>query len=395
MSANVFPEKLWLETPLIYSSHISSKLGCSAYLKLENLQPSQSFKFRGLSHFAQHAKAQHGPSVHLLAASGGNAGVAVALAAHALGVRCTIYLPEGVGREIHDILKMHGANVIAAGKRYSEALQKLLEDMKKDSSAVLVPAYDDPLVWEGHSSMITEIKTQLAKKPDAIFCSVGGGGLLGGVIQGCKQTGWEDVPVVALGTHGANCFYHSVSLNTWNSTSASTDPVDIVAVAENAPYDVVLDPEHDVTITHLRELTSRASSLAATSPSAGVVKLAIERPGGVKCVCVPDEMSMWAARTFAEDHKFLVELACSTTLTAAYNCDLFSHLVTDAPTTVSGASSSELNKAKREKTVVFIVCGGIKVSLDEMTEYRTLEAAIEADREWEVACNGERIRVKK
>lgn len=63
----------------------------------------------------------------------------------------------------------------------------------------MVPAYDDPIVWQGHSSMVTEIHKQLladstvlSRKPDAIVCSVGGGGLLGGVIVGCKQVGWDD-----------------------------------------------------------------------------------------------------------------------------------------------------------------------------------------------------------
>jgi len=56
----------------------------------------------------------------------------------------------------------------------------------------MVPSYDDPIVWEGHSSMVTEISTQLNKKPDVIFCSVGGGGLLGGIILGCKDVGWDD-----------------------------------------------------------------------------------------------------------------------------------------------------------------------------------------------------------
>lgn len=57
---------------------------------------------------------------------------------------------------------------------------------------MLVPAYDDPLVWKGHSSMIAEITTQLHLKPDAIFCSVGGGGLLGGIIDGCNKADWDD-----------------------------------------------------------------------------------------------------------------------------------------------------------------------------------------------------------
>lgn len=55
----------------------------------------------------------------------------------------------------------------------------------------MVPAYDDENLWEGHSSMITEIFNNIPTKPDAIFCSVGGGGLLGGLIVGCKNIGWD------------------------------------------------------------------------------------------------------------------------------------------------------------------------------------------------------------
>jgi L-serine/L-threonine ammonia-lyase len=58
----------------------------------------------------------------------------------------------------------------------------------------MVPAYDDKVVWDGHASMITEIHEQLGAKPDAIVCSVGGGGLLGGVIAGCESVGWDDGP---------------------------------------------------------------------------------------------------------------------------------------------------------------------------------------------------------
>ena len=60
-----------------------------------------------------------------------------------------------------------------------------------DFDRIMVPAYDNPTLWEGHSSMIQEVKSQLQQEPDAIFCSVGGGGLLGGIIVGCKKVGWD------------------------------------------------------------------------------------------------------------------------------------------------------------------------------------------------------------
>lgn len=58
--------------------------------------------------------------------------------------------------------------------------------------SVMVPAYDDQILWSGHSSMVHEMSGQLSNKPDAIFCSVGGGGLLGGLIVGCRDVGWDD-----------------------------------------------------------------------------------------------------------------------------------------------------------------------------------------------------------
>jgi len=63
---------------------------------------------------------------------------------------------------------------------------------------------------EGHESIITESATQLAQKPDVIITCVGGGGLLNGVLQGLSRVGWEDVPVVAMETVGADCFNQSV-----------------------------------------------------------------------------------------------------------------------------------------------------------------------------------------
>lgn len=51
---------------------------------------------------------------------------------------------------------------------------------------------DDANLWRGHASMVQEISTDLNVKPDAIFCSVGGAGLLAGVMVGCNMVGWDD-----------------------------------------------------------------------------------------------------------------------------------------------------------------------------------------------------------
>lgn len=65
---------------------------------------------------------------------------------------------------------------------------------------------------QGHASMISEVAASLGPsvKPGAVLVAVGGGGLLCGVIQGLKDIGWTDVPIIAMETVGADCFNAAV-----------------------------------------------------------------------------------------------------------------------------------------------------------------------------------------
>ncbi|KAG0701041.1 tryptophan synthase beta subunit-like PLP-dependent enzyme [Suillus ampliporus] len=381
------PKDLWTETPLIYSSHISDTIGCSAYLKLENLQPSQSFKYRGISKFAQKCKEKHGPSVHLMIASSGNAGLAAAVAARALRVKCTVFLPIDVSTDTQQALQKKGADIVRIGEIYSQTLAALRDAVKKDINGVLVPSYDSPVLWDGHSSMVTEMQRQLPRQPDAIFCSVGGGGLIGGIMQGCKNVGWDEVPVVALETSGSNCFYNAIAINTQNFTS-KVPTIPSTEVEDSSPYTIEVVDEHNVAIPYMKALKSRAASLGATSPAPGVVRMAVDRAGGIKCACVPDEMAMHTARLFGNDHKMLVELACSTTLTPGYNREFLLHIL--------GPAFSALSlEERKEKCLVFVVCGGVKISFEDMKEFEDIVAAEQVESYWRVQIDGEEIQVPK
>ena len=153
-----YPDKLWQETPLVRSIHISSLLGCNAYLKLEvrrtllsaksvqvapnlthswpqNLHVSQSFKYRGISHFVQNALQTHGPDTHLIIASSGNAGLAAACAAGVLKLRCTVFLPHGVGQSTIGFMRKVGAEVDIGGTCYPEALERAQEAVAAETNA--------------------------------------------------------------------------------------------------------------------------------------------------------------------------------------------------------------------------------------------------------------------
>lgn len=175
----------------------------------------------------------------------------------------------------------------------------------------MVPAYDDPVIWEGHSSMIHEIHKQLERKPHAIFCSVGGGGMLGGILVGCKAVGWDNgtfmneycsrrglirtqVTICAIETMGSDCFYHSMSLNgeRFNSVDKKLP----------AGVKLIYNRDHGLHLAHFTSFSSKASgSLGASEPAAGVVKMALAWPGEVNTLVVPDELSMLALASFASE----------------------------------------------------------------------------------------------
>ncbi|KZW00933.1 tryptophan synthase beta subunit-like PLP-dependent enzyme [Exidia glandulosa HHB12029] len=358
---------LWTVTPLVYSDTISKSIDCDVYLKLDTLQPSHSFKYRGLSHFVQKIRRQKGDGAHLVIASGGNAAIAVACAAKAVGARCSTFMPLGTSAAVVAYVERQGADVRLEGVEYIHALegaQKFVED--DPDGCVMVPAYDHEWLWEGHSSMIHEIQAQLpaGRVPDAVLCAVGGGGLLGGVLTGCAAVGWSKVPVIALETHGTACLYHSLVLNTRPDYSLPSG-IKASTPEEGGPRLATLDA-----------ITSRAQSLGARAPSYGVLKKALAHPGGVTPVAVTDEHAMRAALEFADEQKILVELACATALTPAYNPALAKKLF----------PSSD----GKRKTVVFIVCGGYKITLEDLVGYKAHLASDQVDTR-RILVNGEEV----
>lgn len=98
------------------------------------------------------------------------------------------------------------------------------------------------------------------------------------------------MPIIALETTGSNCFCQSLALNHGGFPTQSA-PAHGVRAERNMEY--------DVTVAHLPALTSRATSLGASSPAAGAVRMALDREGDVQSVCVDDELAMQAALLFA------------------------------------------------------------------------------------------------
>jgi threonine dehydratase len=169
------------ETPLwmLPSSALGVPAGAPAFqtwLKLEHLQRSGSFKARGMFN---RLLANKIPAAGVIAASGGNAGIATALAAQALGVPAEIFVPSISALAKRERLAALGATVVVVGDAYADALAACQARLR-DTGALMTHAYDQPEVVAGAGTLAREIESQ-AGLPDVVLVSVGGGGLIAGI----------------------------------------------------------------------------------------------------------------------------------------------------------------------------------------------------------------------
>lgn len=145
-------------------------------LKLECLQHTGTFKARGA--FAN-LMSRKVPETGVVAASGGNHGVAVAYAAMKRGVKATIFVPKVASPAKVELIRSYGADLVVTGERYADALAAS-EIFIRDSGALPVHAYDQMETLLGQGTVGLEIE---ADTPgiDTLLVAVGGGGLIGGI----------------------------------------------------------------------------------------------------------------------------------------------------------------------------------------------------------------------
>jgi threonine dehydratase len=170
------------------------------WLKLEHLQVGGSFKARGM---LNRLLANPIPPSGVIVASGGNAGIATAAAAQALGVPCEVFVPTVSSPMKQAKLRELGAQVVVTGAVYAEALEACLA-RQKVSGALLTHAYDQPEVVAGAGALAQEIEEQ-GGRPDSVLVSVGGGGLIAGIAA------WfgDEARVVALEPELAPTLYRA------------------------------------------------------------------------------------------------------------------------------------------------------------------------------------------
>jgi len=260
----------------------------------------------------------------LISSSGGNAGMAAAYAARALGIPALIMVPETTSMNVRDRLKLEGATVHVFGSVWDETDAKARAEAAEDPKCLYVHPFDNEYIWDGHATLVEELVEDLnGVPPDIIVTSVGGGGLMCGVVQGVRAVGWEDrVRVVAMETNGANC----------------------LAAALKAGKLITIP-----------EITSIAKTLGSLTVARKAFEYATEtRRPEVTSIVVSDAQATNACVDFADDHRMLVEPSCGTALAAVYD----------------PAVLGKVTEGKTDLTIVVIVCGGIGISLEDLEKWR-------------------------
>ncbi|KXS93838.1 hypothetical protein AC578_5329 [Pseudocercospora eumusae] len=336
----------WIETPLIWSRTLSEAAGCRIYLKLENVQPSGSFKSRGVGNYLKSHLSQ---ASHFFCSSGGNAGLACVHGAVTLGCPATIVVPTSTSDYMIGKLRAAGAtDVIQKGASWVDADTYLREEALpaakvRGENAVYVPPFDAPEIWAGNATMVDEIARQMPKVdryypsseeaslaafndeqlrlPDAIVCSVGGGGLFSGIMEGLDKYASfsSSTKVLAVETKGADSLAQSIEKG-----------------------------EH---IT-LPAITSIATTLGARKVAKRAYDYASDK-SRVTTAVLSDAEAVDACKRFADDERILVEPSCGVALATAY----------------TGKLRQLLPDLKPSSQVVLVVCGGCGLSLEILANY--------------------------
>jgi threonine dehydratase len=164
-------------TPVLEAAGADFRLdSISLVFKLEFLQHGGSFKARGA--FAN-LLTREVPKAGVVAASGGNHGVAVAFAAGKVGVAAKIFVPSVASQEKVECIRRCGADLVVVGERYADSLAAS-EAWAAQSGAMPIHAYDQIETLLGQGTVGLEFQEQCPDL-DTLLVAVGGGGLIGGI----------------------------------------------------------------------------------------------------------------------------------------------------------------------------------------------------------------------
>jgi len=224
-----------IESPLEHAPNLSARIGNNVLFKREDMQPVFSFKLRG----AYNKMAQLTPEQikrGVIAASAGNHAQGVALSAHRLGCKATIVMPTTTPQVKIDAVRHFGkraVEIVLHGNSYNDAYDHALT-LGKQHDLTFVHPFDDPDVIAGQGTIAMEILRQHQAPIHAIFCAIGGGGLISGVAAYVKQVR-PDIKVIGVQTTDSDAMYRSLKTGkrvTLNDVGLFSDGTAVKLVGE-------------------------------------------------------------------------------------------------------------------------------------------------------------------
>jgi len=170
-------------TPLIFSDYLSQHSGCNVYLKCENLQTTGSFKLRGATSAILNLS-DSDRRKGVITASSGNHGAATAMAAQAQGIPVSIYVPTSISSIKENKITACRARLIKVEGAGENAEREAVRAAKDEGLSYVSP-YNHVDIVAGQGTIAHELLSDLPEL-DAVFISVGGGGLISGIGSGLK-----------------------------------------------------------------------------------------------------------------------------------------------------------------------------------------------------------------
>ncbi|MDR2508478.1 MAG: threonine ammonia-lyase, biosynthetic [Candidatus Accumulibacter sp.] len=174
-----------VETPLDFAPGLSTRTGNTVFFKREDMQPVFSFKLRGAYNKIAGLSPDRLKS-GVICASAGNHAQGVALSASKIGCRAVIVMPETTPGIKIQAVRDRGGEIVLAGESFDDA-HAHAQLLEKTEKLTFVHPFDDPDIIAGQGTIGMEILRQHPKPIHAVFCAIGGGGLISGVAAYIKR----------------------------------------------------------------------------------------------------------------------------------------------------------------------------------------------------------------
>ena len=271
-----------IRTAMEESRWLSATVGGPVLLKCENLQRTGSFKIRGayvrMSRLSPEERARG-----VVAASAGNHAQGVALAARMLGIKATVFMPQGAPIPKLNATRGYGAEVIFHGATLDEALTEAIAYAER-TGAVLIHPFDHVDIVAGQATVGLEILEQ-APEAATVIVPTGGGGLIAGIALAIKSRR-PDVRVIGVQAEGAAAYPGSLAAGAPVALASMTTMADGIAVGcpGKIPFAEIRDHVDDVitvseeSISHALVLLLERAKLVVEPAGAGGVAAILDHP---------------------------------------------------------------------------------------------------------------------